>query len=107
MQAALGPSDAATPEALAYRTGISAALDRILLGRAFALSDVAGLTNWEAPRLSLSGGDLIAMGLTPGPQVAKALQEVERQWIASGFPGEAETRALAAQILVSLLRLSQ
>ncbi len=47
------------------------------------------------------------MGLKAGPQVAQALQEVERQWIASGFPGEAETRVLADQILVSLLRATQ
>jgi poly(A) polymerase len=106
-QAALSPSDATTPEGLAYRTGLPAALDRILLGRAFTLEDVAGLASWETPKLALSGGDLIAMGLTPGPQVARALQEVERQWVASGFPGEPETRAIAAQILVSLLRSSQ
>ncbi|MBO9581990.1 MAG: CCA tRNA nucleotidyltransferase [Sphingobium sp.] len=107
IQAALGPFDASTPEALAYRTGASAALDRILLGRAFSHADAARLQGWVSPRLPLSGGDLIAMGLKAGPQVAKALQEVERQWIASGFPGEAETRALADQILVSLFRATQ
>ncbi|MBO9671263.1 MAG: CCA tRNA nucleotidyltransferase [Sphingobium sp.] len=107
MQAALGPHDASTPEGLAYRTGASAALDRILLGRAFSYADAARLEGWVSPKLPLSGGDLIAMGLKAGPQVAKALQEVERQWIASGFPGEAETRALADQILVSLLRATQ
>ncbi len=107
MQAALGPQDAQAPQGLAYRTGLPAALDRILLGRAFEVEDVSRLEGWESPRLPLSGGDLIAMGLKAGPQVAKALQEVERQWIASGFPGEAETRALADQILVSLLRATQ
>ena len=107
MQAALAPNDAVTPEALAYRSGVPAALDRILLGRRFSLDDVSRVESWVSPRLPLSGGDLIAMGLTAGPQVAKALQEVERQWIASGFPGEAETRALADQILVSLLRATQ
>ena len=107
MQAALGLHDASTPEALAYRTGVPAALDRILLGRAFSYADAARLEGWVPPRLPLSGGDLIAMGLKAGPQVAKALQEVERRWIASGFPGEAETRALADQILVSLLRATQ
>ncbi len=107
MQAALRPQDATTPEALAYRTGVPAALDRILLGRAFTPDVASRLTDWEAPRLPLSGGDLIAMGLTAGPRVAQALQELERQWIAAGFPDEVETRALADQILVSLLRASQ
>lgn len=107
MQAVLDLHDAATPAALAYRIGVPAALDRILLGRAFALSDVAEVQAWVSPRLPLSGGDLISMGVPAGPQVAKALQELERQWIASGFPGEAETRSLADQILVSLLRATQ
>jgi poly(A) polymerase len=107
IKAALEPCDAATAETLAYRTGIPAALDRILLGRALSFADTSRLEGWIAPQLPLSGGDLIAMGLKAGPQVAQALQEVERQWIASGFPGEAETRALADQILVSLLRATQ
>jgi poly(A) polymerase len=107
IKAALDPCEADTAEALAYRTGIPAALDRILLGRAFSFADTSRLEGWVAARLPLSGGDLIAMGLKPGPQVAKALQEVERQWIASGFPGEAQTRVLADQILVSLLRATQ
>jgi poly(A) polymerase len=107
VKAALEPCDAATAEALAYRTGIPAALDRILLGRALSFADASRLEGWISPRLALSGGDLIAMGLKAGPQVAKALQEVERQWIASGFPGEVQTRVLADQILVSLLRATQ
>lgn len=107
IRAALEPCEATTAEALAYRTGIPAALDRILLGRALSLADTSRLEGWVAPKLPLSGGDLIAMGLTAGPLVAKALQEVERQWIASGFPREAQTRALADQILVSLLRATQ
>lgn len=107
IKAALDPYDAVTVEALAYRTGIPAALDRILLGRALSFTDTSRLEGWVAPQLPLSGGDLIAMGLKAGPQVAKALQEVERQWIASGFPGEAQTRVLADQILVSLLRATQ
>ncbi len=107
MQAALSAQPADTPEALAYRTGTAAALDRILLGRAFAPEAVKLLDGWVSPKLPLSGGDLIAMGLTPGPVVADTLREVERQWIAAGFPGEAETRALAAQIIVLLLRSTQ
>ncbi len=107
MKDALAPQDADSPEALAYRTGVPAALDRILLGRAFTPDAVSRLAGWTPPRLPLSGGDLIAMGLTPGPVVAETLREVERLWIAAGFPGEAETRVLAAQIIVLLLRSTQ
>jgi len=47
------------------------------------------------------------MGLTAGPQVAKALQALERDWIAAGFPPAEQTRAMAAQMIVSLLRATQ
>lgn len=104
MQASLAPVDAGTPQVLAYRLGVQGAVDRMLLGRDFTPGDVRAIAGWAPPRLPISGGDLIAMGLEAGPQVARALQDVERQWVAAGFPGEAETRALAAQILVSLAR---
>ncbi len=74
---------------------------------AFVCRHVTWLKAGLRRNFRFQGGDLIAMGLKAGPQVAKALQEVERQWIASGFPGEAETRVLADQILVSLLRATQ
>ncbi len=51
IRAALDPYDAATAEALAYRTGIPAALDRILLGRALSLTDASRLEGWIAPQL--------------------------------------------------------
>ena len=48
------------------------------------------------PRFPLGGGEIIAMGLAPGPVVARTLQAVERDWVAAGFPlDEGELRALA------------
>lgn len=107
MAAALGAHEAPHPRGLVYQIGHAAAADRILLGHAFSVHALAGLADWTPPRLPVSGGDLIAMGLKPGPQVAQALQALEKQWIAAGFPDEAGTRTLAAQILVSLLRSNQ
>ena len=107
MAAALKPVDAPNPQALAYTIGTAGAVDQMLLGQAFGWTDVAGIIDWVPPRLPLSGGDLIKMGLEPGPVVAQALQMLQKQWIAAGFPDEAETRRLADQILVSLLRAAQ
>jgi poly(A) polymerase len=88
-----GPAE--EPRALAYRIGTDEAIDRLLLAGAPA-DAVRSLAGWEAPRLPLSGEDLIAMGLAPGPIVAATLQAVERAWIANGFPqNENDIRALA------------
>lgn len=79
-----GPS----PQLLAYALGAEEAVDRILLGDGDPAS-TAALAGWQRPRLRLSGGDLIALGLTPGPIVAKTLQAIEREWAEAGFPPEA------------------
>lgn len=107
LQKALTPIDASSPEALAYRLGTESAVDQMLLGLAFTPDVAARMADWTAPRLPLSGGDLIAMGLTAGPQVAKTLQLLEREWIAAGFPPTDETRAMAAQMIVAELRSIQ
>lgn len=81
------PADRADAPALAYRIGREEAVDRLLLiGEAEA---ARGLAGWQRPHFPLTGGDLIAMGLPPGPAVAKTLQAIEREWIAGGFEGDA------------------
>jgi poly(A) polymerase len=90
------------PAALAYRIGPDAARDRLLLTG----GDVAALDGWERPSLGLSGGDLIAMGLPPGPVVAATLQAVERSWIAEGFPRDRVT-AIARAAVDQALRSAQ
>jgi poly(A) polymerase len=94
-------------EALAYRIGKAEAVDRILLHGA-PTPDLKTLEGWEKPRLPVSGGDLIAMGLTAGPQVAAALQATEREWIEAGFPADkAAVRAMARRHVDQALRSSQ
>ena len=72
---------------LAYRIGTEAAVDRLLLAGE-AGPGIAALADWRPPRLPISGGDLIGMGLTAGPEVARTLQAVERDWIDAGFPAD-------------------
>ena len=83
------------PELLAYRVGHEEAVDRILLGAGDPLA-VKTLSGWQRPRLHVGGGDLIAMGLKPGPLVARTLQAIEREWSEGGFaPGKSDQKAIA------------
>ncbi|HEV2865822.1 MAG TPA: CCA tRNA nucleotidyltransferase, partial [Allosphingosinicella sp.] len=75
------------PEVLAYEIGPDEAVDRFLLAGRTDI-DLRALETWRRPRLPVSGGDLIAMGLEPGPQVARAMQAIEREWVRSGFEAD-------------------
>ena len=90
-----------SPEALAYEIGTESAVDRLLLHDA---PDAARhVADWPRPRFPLSGGDLIAMGLTPGPAVATTLRAIEQRWVAAGFPGEAALGETARQAVTEAL----
>jgi len=41
--------------------------------------------DWEAPEFPLKGADLVASGMSPGPQVGKALDKAKEAWIESGY----------------------
>jgi poly(A) polymerase len=83
--------------AMAYRIGSEGAVDRLLLAN--APERTAALAGWPVPRLPVSGGDLIALGVPQGPAVAQALHRLTDTWIAAGFPGRDDTLALAAAAL--------
>jgi poly(A) polymerase len=100
------PDPPAGPRALAYAIGVEATRDRLLLrgGDGAWAAGLAALDAWEPPRLPLTGGTLIAMGLPPGPVVAASLREVERRWIEEDFPDAARAEALAREIVTQRLR---
>jgi poly(A) polymerase len=106
-QAELPESD---PQVLAYEIGIIEAVDRLLLrsGEDGLGDRLTRLYGWEKPRLPLGGGELIAMGLQPGPSVSRALRAIEHEWVRSGFPADQESVArLARRHVDQLLRASQ
>jgi poly(A) polymerase len=108
--AARGPGDERNPRALAYRLGTGEAIDRLLLsegGSDDVRSSISEIVGWQRPRLAIGGGDLLAMGLEPGPTVARTLQAVEREWVERGFPPEDEVRALARERVDQVLRETQ
>jgi poly(A) polymerase len=80
---------------LAYRLGRDEAIDRLLLDGC----DVTPLEHWAIPRLPLKGGEIVARGVTAGPEVARILRDVEDRWVAEGFPGRERVEALLAERL--------
>ena len=95
------------PRALAYRIGVEGAVDRLLLDPTQPLAAIATLDGWSPPTLPIGGGALIARGLTPGPDVAKALQQVQRQWVEEDFPDAERVAEIADQIVSKFQRARQ
>ena len=83
------------PHGLAYRAGTAGAVDRLLL----AGEDPRIIADWLPPRLPIAGGALVARGLMRGPAVAAALKDVERRWIAEGFPDDHRVAAIADAVV--------
>jgi poly(A) polymerase len=81
------PGDART---LAYRLGRDEAVDRLLLAGA-GIGELAG---WDIPQLPLKGGEIVARGVSAGPEVARILRAVEDRWVAEGFPGRERVLAM-------------
>lgn len=84
------------PRGLAYRIGIEEARDRLLLAGA----SVAALDGWEIPRLPLKGGQIVARGISAGPEVARVLRLIEARWIAEEFPDEARVLEMLDEALL-------
>jgi poly(A) polymerase len=85
------------PRERAYRLGTDSALDTLLLeGKS---NDAAAISAWEAPRLPISGGELIGRGVPQGPDVARQLRRIEDHWVAAGFPTGEQFQRLVTSVL--------
>jgi len=93
--AARSAADRDGPRALAYREGRECAIDRLLL----AGEDPSPLIGWEVPRLPLKGGEIVARGVAAGPEVARLLRAVEREWVAEGFPPRERVERILEKML--------
>ena len=89
--------DAASGDAreLAYRQGREEAVDVLLLTGA----DAAPLADWAIPQFPLKGGEIVARGISAGPEVARILRELEDRWVAERFPDRARVLAMLAERL--------
>jgi poly(A) polymerase len=86
-------------QALAYRLGSTGAVDRLLL--ADEAQQAAAIAQWKAPRLPISGGQLIKRGLPEGPIVARTLRAIEDRWVEAGFPDGAEFERIVGEALTA------
>jgi poly(A) polymerase len=95
---AVGQVDGA-PRALAYRLGGQCTVDRLLLNA--RPREAAEMAAWHAPRLPISGGQLIKRGLREGPVVARTLRQIEDDWVKAGFPHGEEFERIVADALAT------
>lgn len=95
VRAAMREGHCGNPRVLAYRIGIDEARDRLLL----AGEPVAALADWDIPRLPLKGGQIVARGISAGPQVAAILRQVEDRWVNEAFPDATRVGELLDEVL--------
>ena len=89
------PEDLAAPalRAFTYRIGVMAAVDRLLLAQAMGgmlvdattVQAIRDLRHWQPPVFPVTGKDMVAAGLAPGPDVGRALRKLESWWIGEDF----------------------
>ncbi len=74
-----------------YHLGQGAVADRLLIAWACDGDDsgwktqLARTSAWQEKTLPISGADVLALGLAPGPKVGALLRAAETWWIESGF----------------------
>lgn len=73
---------------IAYRIGADLAHQKAVLEASDSdwLKALSKLENWQVPRFPLQGRDLLARGMSAGPEISQTLGAIERRWIAEGFP---------------------
>lgn len=102
LAAAVLPPEGA-PRPLAYATGTETALDQLLLSDR-PIADAQEIRDWQPPRFPLTGGAIVSRGVKAGPEVARVMKSVERQWVEEGFPGEERVAELADAAAAQALR---
>ncbi|WNO52967.1 CCA tRNA nucleotidyltransferase [Stakelama saccharophila] len=91
----------------AYRLGVEFAVDRLInseLSDEMVAHRVAAVRDWTPPTMPIRGGEIIRRGISAGPDVARLVQAVERQWIEEDFPGPDRVAAIADALVDQALR---
>jgi poly(A) polymerase len=107
-------ADDARAKARIYRHGPASFRDGVLISWARDLGaapdesrwrDHLGIADrWTAPSLPVGGRDVIALGISPGPEVGQILAVLSDWWMAAGFPDDA---TLVRARLASLVNLKK
>lgn len=94
--------NAQTQRRLLYRLGRDTYLDRVLLSAAVTGATrkprrlVAAAKRWRKTVFPLSGGDVTALGMAPGPEIGRLLAALESWWEEGDF--RASRRACLAEL---------
>ena len=88
-----------------YSSGRQSAMDRALIRAAGARDPILAAQwrgiydvayNWDWPHFPITGKDLIAAGLSSGPQIGKTMKALKALWVRSGF--QANKQALLSAL---------
>lgn len=83
--------DARAQRRLLYRLGRETYIDRVLMTAAASSATrkvrslLAAAARWRKPVFPLSGGDVTALGIAPGPEIGHLLAELEDWWETGDF----------------------
>jgi poly(A) polymerase len=102
IERAAEPAGAESARRLAYYLGVEGAVDRLLLSDR-PIEEVSDVMAWTPPRLPVTGGALVARGLSRGPVVAATLRRIEDAWVTAGFPGEDALATIVDQAVTDAL----
>lgn len=91
--------------AIAYTLDPDLATDRLLLSDR-PIAEIQAITEWQPPRLPVSGGALVERGVRKGPEVATLLREIETEWVREGFPDQPRLGEIVDAALDQWRRLS-
>lgn len=100
ISAALTPPPAhAGIEELAFRIGTENAVDYLLLSGDHPPEEAARISAWQVPAFPVGGATLMALGIAPGPDIARMLGLIRERWIAAGFPEGGAAQEIAARVV--------
>jgi len=71
--------------------------DAIISTRWMSLADLA--MGWTPPEFPLTGKDMKAAGVEPGPQMGKMLEALNALWVRSGFTADREKLLMALKLI--------
>lgn len=79
------------------RIRAAGAEDAIISSRWMSLADLA--MGWTPPEFPLSGKDLQAAGVEPGPKMGKVLEALKALWVRSSFTADREKLLMALKLI--------
>ncbi len=65
---------------------------------------ITSLSGWQPPEFPIKGGEIVKLGLRPGPKVAALLARLKQLWIEADFPDRDWVHARAMELVAAALR---